>query len=111
MAIQLERTPASGQLKIVLSNTLASRIVANKHHGSPIWNFIPNYHVRFIKLFESIFGLGFKYYDSGFYSINLNVLLFFLNINGQYIIQISTEYNENDDEFYVLTLLESVLKN
>lgn len=111
MAIAFERMPASGQMKILLSNALSSRIVANIEQGMPIWRLVPNYHVRFIKLFESIFGLGFKYYDSGFYSINLNVLLFFLNINGQYIIQISTEYNENDDEFYVLTLLESVLKN
>jgi hypothetical protein len=110
MTMIFERLPA-GQMKIQLSESLASQVVANKHEGMPIWRFAPRYQRRFVTLFQSIYGSGFKYYDAGFYSINLNVLLFFLNINGSYSIQISTENNEADDEFYALSLLESVLKN
>lgn len=108
--MQFERMPISGQLKLILSETLARKVVQNYDYGETIWYLKPYYYTKFIQLFQKVYGNDFRCH-ANFYSINMNTLIFFFWIGDKYYIQLSTENNETDDEHFVASLLESLLKN
>ena len=108
--MQFERMPTSGQLKLILSETMARKVVQNYNYCETIWYLEPYYKSRFIQLFQKAYGNDFRCHGD-FYSINMNTLIFFFWIGGRYYIQLSTDNNETDDEYFVASLLESLLKN
>jgi hypothetical protein len=106
--MQFERLSVSGQLKLILSDALARKVVYND--SDVLWHFNPYYNAKFIQLFQKAYGIEFRVH-ADFYSVNMNVLLFFFCMGGKYYIQLSTENHETDDEYFVAALLESLVKN
>lgn len=107
--MQTERLPASGQLRLILSDTLARKVVQNYNSGEVVWSFKPYYYSKFIQLFSGSYDLEFRCH-ADFYSVNMNVLFFFFWIGDKYFIQLSTMDHEIDDEYFVAALLETIIK-